>query len=51
MSDKEHSNEIKHQYWIDEKLSKKFDEKLKIAGYKNRSDWYREQVRRFLEKK
>lgn len=51
MSDKNHTNETKHQFWIDEKLSKKLDEKLKISGYKNRSEWYREQIRKFLEKK
>lgn len=51
MSDKNHTNEIKHQYWIDEEMSKKLEKKLENLGYKNRSEWYREQVRKTLEKK
>lgn len=51
MGNREHTDETKHQYWIDKELSKKFDLKLKNEGYKNRSDWYREQVRMFINKK
>lgn len=50
MSDRMHTNEVKHQYWIEDKISEKLDEKIKNTGYKNRSEWYREQIRRFLEK-
>lgn len=50
MSDAKHTGESMFQVHIDTELLKKFDEALKINGYKNRADWAREKVRQEIGK-
>jgi len=49
MSDKNHTNESKLTFWIDNSLLARFDEALKKMGYKNRAEWFRENVRDIIE--
>lgn len=46
MSNQKHNEEVKLNFWIDKNLLKNFDLAYKINGYKNRADWFREQIRR-----
>lgn len=34
---------------IDEKLLKKLDNSLRVSGFKTRNEWFRNEVRNFLE--
>ncbi|MFR8116918.1 MAG: hypothetical protein ACLVAK_07950 [Clostridia bacterium] len=49
MENKNHNEEVRHQYWINKKISKKFDIALKHEGYTSRVEWYREQIRNLVK--
>jgi metal-responsive CopG/Arc/MetJ family transcriptional regulator len=45
MSNREHDNQKKLLFWIDSDMLSQFDEAIKLMGYSNRTEWFREKLR------
>jgi metal-responsive CopG/Arc/MetJ family transcriptional regulator len=48
MSDANHTNQTKLQFWLDNDTLRQLDELLDKYGYTSRSEWFRDMVRQEL---